>query len=321
MPEGHSIHRVAGALTSIFAREQVQARSPQGRFIAGAQILDGQQAGVAQAWGKHLFLPFRPTSQPGGEGDTDLAKLQAGADTGYPNWLHVHLGLYGSWRFDTDQSHPLPHAIGAPRVRIGEGDERVEDAGSTETWLLPQPRGQVRLRLHTEHAVADLSGPNRCEILDPVQVADTLDKLGPDPIRDHSGDEDRFVTLMRRRSIPIGQAVMDQSICAGPGNIYRAECLFRTRINPNRAAKQVSENRLRTLWRDLVVALREGVRDGKIITVPTELVPAHIAPEDKEARRFAVYHRTGRSCLRCGATVREKNLAGRKLFWCPGCQN
>ncbi|MGH3588154.1 MAG: DNA-formamidopyrimidine glycosylase family protein, partial [Pseudonocardia sp.] len=99
MPEGHTVHRLARAMDGLFGGRPLRVTSPQGRFEAGAALLDGRTLVKAEAWGKQLFCGFGP-----GE---DL------------RWLRVHLGLYGAWTFAGTGSDVV-HAIGAPRRRIGE---------------------------------------------------------------------------------------------------------------------------------------------------------------------------------------------------------
>ena len=72
MPEGHTLHALAGRVHHAFAGTTLAASSPQGRFDDGAALLDGRVMLEASAWGKHLFVEFA--------GDA---------------WLHVHLGLIG----------------------------------------------------------------------------------------------------------------------------------------------------------------------------------------------------------------------------------
>ncbi|MCZ0858995.1 Fpg/Nei family DNA glycosylase, partial [Actinomyces israelii] len=107
MPEGHTIHRLAGALTELYGGRRLRTSSPQGRFADGAARLDNQVLLGAEAHGKHLFLAFGP--------EPDMP-MDAEAVT----WLRIHLGLYGSWTFDGDSAFTAPHAIGAPRRRVGE---------------------------------------------------------------------------------------------------------------------------------------------------------------------------------------------------------
>ena len=112
MPEGHTIHRLAGALAELYGGRRLRALSPQGRFADGAARLDGQVLLGAEAHGKHLLLAFGPRSD---------VPLGAEAVT----WLRIHLGLYGSWTFDGDSAFTAPHAIGAPRRRVGERGEHA----------------------------------------------------------------------------------------------------------------------------------------------------------------------------------------------------
>ena len=323
MPEGHTIHRLAAALSELYAGRRLAVSSPQGRFTAGAARLNGQVLLDARAHGKHLFLPFAPAA------DLPL-------DDGAVVWLRVHLGLYGAWTFDGDAEFTAPHAIGAPRRRVGERGEHAlrhgggsalsglsggDDAAAPAPglWEPPEPRGAVRLRLAGEHGVADLTGPAACELLDAEGLAAVRRRLGPDPLRD-DGDIEVFVAGVRRRRRPIGELLMDQSVISGVGNIFRAETLLRCGVSPFRAGDRLSADRVRSLWRDLVPLMEYGVATGFITTVEAADVPDPLPEGDEEAARWYVYHRTARPCLRCGAPVRERTVAGRRLFWCAACQ-
>lgn len=105
MPEGHTIHRLAGALTELYGGRRLRTSSPQGRFADGAARLDNQVLLGAEAHGKHLFLAFGP--------EPDMP-MDAEAVT----WLRIHLGLYGSWTFDGDSAFtPSPRRTpSAPRA-------------------------------------------------------------------------------------------------------------------------------------------------------------------------------------------------------------
>ena len=334
MPEGHTIHRLAAALTELFAGRRLSVSSPQGRFAAGAAHLDGQVLLGAEAHGKQLFVAFGP--------EPDLASANPAVA-----WLRIHLGLYGSWTFDGDAEFTAPHSIGAPRRRVGETERELpgpgqlggrsggsalhglggrtpsDPAGAGEQagrgWSAPEPRGAVRLRLLGDHGVADLTGPTACEVLDASGKARVEARLGPDPLR-ADGRRQEFVTRVRARRRSVGELLMDQSVLAGVGNIYRAEVLFRAGIPPRRRGDRVSAARLERVWDDLVALMGEGVATGLITTVEEEDVPVPLPEGDAEAGRWYVYHRTGRPCLRCGTPVAEADMAGRRLFWCPTCQ-
>lgn len=274
MPEGHVLHRLARRFNDELGDMPLKVSSPQGRFFDSAAILDGLVLDRARAHGKHLFLKF-------GKAPADESP-----------WVHIHLGLYGKWRFSALE----------------------------EPYEAPEAVGQVRLRLVGESLCADLRGPNRCELVTFDEVESAIGKLGPDPLDPRPDDRARFVANVRRRRRAMGELVMDQSVVAGPGNIYRAESLFRIGISPFRLGARTSEHRLKQLWDDLRVLMEDGVETGVITTVRDEDAPREPIDTDPEASRFYVYHRTGRPCLECGTPVSEQLMVGRRLFWCPRCQ-
>lgn len=135
MPEGHSLRRLALAFEQWFVGSICHTSSPQGRFAGGATALDGMTMMEAQSVGKHLFLRFASTAGSGKDGRLGGAEgTGTPADdggSGHPGrpgqtlWLHVHLGLYGSWRFYGTPSTRITPSIGAPRLPDGRfsGDE------------------------------------------------------------------------------------------------------------------------------------------------------------------------------------------------------
>jgi len=296
MPEGDVVHRLAATFDQEFAGRPCRVSSPQGRFASSALRIDGRTVSGAHAVGKHLFIGF----------DADAV------------WLHVHLGLYGSWRFAGDADFAAPASIGAPRVPV------QVVAAADGSWQAPEPVGQVRVRLATEHGVADLSGPTRCEVLSDPERRGVEAALGPDPLapgaRDDAEALERFVRGVRGHRRVIGELVMDQTVVAGVGNIYRAEALFLAGISPLRRGDRVSASRLSALWVVICRAMDHGLLVGRIETVSAGDAPAPPLEGDPEASRWYVYHRTGRPCLRCGTPVHERRLQGRRLFWCPTCQ-
>jgi DNA-formamidopyrimidine glycosylase len=113
VPEGHSIRIHARKFASTFGGEKVTVWSPQGRFAAGAALLDGQVLQKADAKGKHLFLGF----------DNQ-------------RWLHVHLGLYGKWAF---RATPALPPVGQVRVRIESADFYADLRGATACEVMTRP--------------------------------------------------------------------------------------------------------------------------------------------------------------------------------------
>ena len=205
-------------------------------------------------------------------------------------YVHVHLGLIGS--FD---------------VRSGAAPEAV---------------GEVRLRLDSGEAYADLRGAIVCDLVGPERRAQVLGALGPDPLRPDA-DPDRAWQRVRRSTRPIGDLLLDQSVLAGVGNVYRAEVLFRQRIHPQRPGNTLRVRQWRAIWDDLVTLMAQGVRLGQIDTVRPEHTPeamGRAARDDDHGGEVYVYRRTGQPCLVCQRPVRTEVLAGRNSFWCARCQ-
>jgi endonuclease-8 len=187
---------------------------------------------------------------------------------------------------------------------------------------VPLPVGEVRLRITTANAYADLRGATACELVTREQRDAAVAKLGPDPLRP-DGDPDRAWQRIRRSRLPIGRLLMDQTVLAGVGNVYRAELLFRHRMHPLRPGNTLRSGQWRAMWDDLVELMHEGVRTGRIDTVRPEHTPeamGRAARVDDHGGEVYVYRRTGLPCHVCGRPVRTAVLDTRNLFWCSQCQ-
>jgi endonuclease VIII len=194
--------------------------------------------------------------------------------------VHVHLGLYGKFSLHTGEVTP--------------------------------PRGQVRMRMVGPEAWADLRGPIACEVLTEGEVEALRARLGADPLRRDTDPEAAWTRISRSRA-PLATLLMDQSVIAGVGNVYRAEVLFRHGLDPLLPGRELGRERWDALWADLVALLADGVRRGAIDTV---------RPEDRtgRGRQVYVYRRTGQPCRVCGTEVQRRSHASRNLFWCETCQ-
>jgi endonuclease VIII len=186
----------------------------------------------------------------------------------------------------------------------------------------PAPVGQVRLRIVGTTAYADLRGATQCDLVSRDRRDAIVAALGPDPLRPDA-DPMRAWNRISRSDRPIGDLLMDQTVLAGVGNVYRAEVLFRHRMHPLRPGRSLRSGQFRSLWDDLAALMAAGVRTGRIDTVRPEHTPEAMgrAPRvDDHGGEVYVYRRAGQPCHVCGARVRTETLVGRNLFWCPRCQ-
>ncbi|MDX1690438.1 MAG: DNA-formamidopyrimidine glycosylase family protein [Acidimicrobiia bacterium] len=203
--------------------------------------------------------------------------------------LHVHLGLFG-------------------RFRTHRGDSP------------PDPSDGTRLALRSDDATVYLSGPTDCSLIDPDEEAEILDRLGPDPIADGAEGIDRFAEMLGRRTVGIGQALLDQKAVAGVGNVYRAEALFLEGVHPEVRARDLDDDAVGALWDRLVDLLVAGERAGRIVTVDPDEVGASSTRDLDRSERLYVYKRAGEPCRRCGTEIQRWEMGNRSIWACPACQ-
>ena len=152
--------------------------------------------------------------------------------------IRVHLGIYGKWSFTGFSESP------------------------------PEPFGQVRARFLSSSHVVDLRGPTACEVIGFSEIPALFDRLGPDPLRPDPKNQsrERFIDRVSRRRVAIGQLLMDQSVLAGVGNVYRAELLFRAQMSPFTPGSQLPEELIGALWDDAAMLMPLGVKTGLMLT-------------------------------------------------------
>ncbi|MFG1602721.1 Fpg/Nei family DNA glycosylase [Actinoplanes sp. NPDC049265] len=134
MPEGHTIHRLAARHRELFGGGRVAVSSPQGRFAAGAALVDGREFAGAEAYGKHLLHRY---------------------DGGL--WVHVHLGLYGKV---SDGALPAPAPVGQVRMRMAGDAHWLDLRGPTACEVFDQQQvGELIARLGADPLRGDSENP------------------------------------------------------------------------------------------------------------------------------------------------------------------
>ena len=132
-----------------------------------------------------------------------------------------------------------------------------------------------------------------------------LASLGPDILADPF-DADRFLKRLRStdQQRPLGDALLDQRILAGIGNIWKAEGCWEARLDPFRTVGSVTDEQ--------AVGLVEGVRPRMLLS----------GTQGHRAARARIYRHAGEPCPRCGTPIlaRGQGDQNRTTYWCPGCQ-
>lgn len=201
--------------------------------------------------------------------------------------LHTHGMMFGSWQ-----------------------------VGPVGMELRKEPK-HVRLRLRTREREAVFFHGPIVELLTAEEVAghDRLTALGPDLMQDHFDPEEVYRRLLLTRGRPIGDVVLDQTVVAGIGNIFKSEGLFVTAIDPRRCAASLQRSEADELWAATAELMAMNLEHhGPVTTLPEEL--------RADRRRNWVYRRARRPCLRCGDPIEwiRQGDFGRMTFFCSGCQ-
>ena len=185
--------------------------------------------------------------------------------------LHSHLGMNGSWHVYPRESRWRKPPNAAWALLRGERWEAVQFGGPT---LRVMPTARLRLE---------------------------LGRLGPDILAPDFDVVDAIASLRSAPERELGDALLDQSLIAGIGNIFKSEACFAARLNPWRRIGDLTDAELRrglSTVRELMVdAVESGRRPG------------------------AVYRRGGQPCPTCGTTIasRGQGDANRTTYWCPRC--
>ena len=194
--------------------------------------------------------------------------------------LHIHLGLFGRIR-----KHKLP---------------------------LQEPRGAVRARLVCKTHVIDFNGPTICQILNQEGIKKLSGRIGPDVLRSDAKPDLAFNKIAKSNS-PIGRLIMDQSVMAGIGNIYRSEILWRQAIHPETPGKKIDQKTFTQIWNDAAALLKVGVEKNAIITTDN----THPSKR-RHSERVNIFAK--KKCPVCGGEIRLFHISGRRAFVCETCQ-
>jgi len=233
-----------------------------------------------------------------------LAALADGDGQEAGTW-GVHLRMTGQFLWLEHRNEPRPESgepppdqVAGPHTRVrlwsSKGDELrfIDTRSFAQMWWVPPGR-------------------------ELISVITGLARLGPEPF-----DNAFNATHLRRRlqgsSRPIKNALLDQSLVAGVGNIYADESLFAAGIRPHTPSGLVSKPALERLHRSLVEVLQASIGAGGTTFSDFRDLTGSNGNYGGEAW---VYRRTGQPCRRCGAPIQRDRLAGRSTHWCASCQS
>jgi formamidopyrimidine-DNA glycosylase len=184
-------------------------------------------------------------------------------------------------------------------------------------WHLYRPGSRWRGSPHTIRAVLETKDwvavgfhLAMTELLPTAEEERVVGHLGPDPLTTWDAAEAvRRLRLHPER--PIGETLLDQTVIAGPGNVYKCEICFLRGVDPWTGVADVPDHEGLV---DLTARLMQANR-----TTGTQVTTG----DDRPGRQRWVYGRGGKPCRRCGTPIDRKAQepgAERVTYWCPSCQ-
>ena len=194
--------------------------------------------------------------------------------------VHSHLGMDGSWRV----------------YRHGE------------RWH--GPSFEVRCVLETEERVAVGHRLRRLEIVRTSAEDRLLGHLGPDVLGPDWDAAEATKRLVADPLRPVGEALIDQSVMAGPGNVYRSEVCFLVGVDPRTPVGHVPD--AASLVERMKVLMERNRGGGRRVTTD----------DPRRGHELWAYGRGGRPCRRCGTPIHSflQGTGERIAYVCPGCQ-
>lgn len=199
-------------------------------------------------------------------------------DTGLT--LHTHFKMEGSW-----------HLYRPGERRRGGPEHDVRVVLETEPWTA------VGYRL----AIV--------ELLRTGDESEIVGHLGPDVLGPDWDEKDALRRLEASGERPIGDVLLDQSVIAGPGNVYKSEVCFLRGVHPETPVRDVRD------LAGLVGLLKRLMEVNR--TTGSQITTGIARPGEKQW----VYGRGGRPCRRCGTLISRSAAPGERVtYWCPTCQ-
>lgn len=272
MPEGDSLYRVAAALQVLVGGRVAGLESPLPVLAGAVERGPGMAVTSVEARGKNLLIWLAP----------------GGVDDAPSHAVYTHLRMTGSWhlyRSESDWGKP-PERM---RLRL---DVRAVDGSVWQAVCFSAPVVEWLTAFEVRHHRV-------------------LSTLGPDLLAE-TVDVDAIITRLRvDGGRAIGDAIMDQRLVAGIGNVYKSELLFIERIDPFAPVSALDDETLRRLMVTARTWMRRNLGPGRRRT-----------RWDAHGRRTWVYDKSGEPCGACGEPLRMSRQGdmGRSTYYCPRCQ-
>jgi len=214
--------------------------------------------------------------------------------------------LVGKWTFDSNNKRKWkPITKGSLRDKINDYIHIMFWLDNDQQLAFSDLRkfGWVKL----------LKGKNAKEI-------EELKKIGPEPLL-NTFTSKKLKDQLSKTSRPIKQALMDQKVIAGIGNIYADETLFLSKIHPLTPANKLDFQKIKQLHKAIQSTLRVAIKNkGTTILSGAEEYRLPNGERGKYQNIRKIYRREGEPCPICGTKIKRIKIGQRSAHFCPKCQ-
>jgi endonuclease-8 len=214
--------------------------------------------------------------------------------------LRTHMRMSGSWHI---------YRVGEP-WRVNQREMRIV----IET--APQAGAETFVAVAFSVPVA--------EFLDGRALPRSRDllRLGPDLLSAEFDPKVARERLRARPDRPMSEVLLDQSVAAGAGNVYRSESLFLAGLDPARPCSAVSDQALEALFALASKLMKANVGQTAAGGIVTYRGLRRTTGRSDEGARHWVYGRGGQPCRKCATPIayRKTGPDARGLYYCPQCQ-
>ncbi len=208
--------------------------------------------------------------------------------------LRTHMRMNGSWHIyrHGERWFRGPHAM---RVRVETAD-----------WVA----------VAFDVPVAEFVTAKELASSDPVAA------LGPDLLKPVFDRDEAIRRVRVAGALPIAQALLDQRMVAGIGNVYKSEVLFLAGVHPDTPASAVSQDVLELIMNLARKLLNDNVVPGTPGAIQTYRSLRRTGVRSDSSDSLWVYSRAGKPCRKCGTPIQSKKMGldARTTYWCPSCQ-
>lgn len=279
MPEGDTLYKAAATLSAMQGQTVTALASPLPAFADAIDMTPGMTISKVEARGKNLLMWFAPPSD-----DTDGTDTTDTTDaTHATHAIYTHLRMSGSWHLYRP----------------------------TTPWR--KPERQARVTIQTAEWTAVCFNAPTVEWLTAWEVRKhpLLKNLGPDLLDPDASIDDMIARLRVNPERPLGEAIMDQRLVAGIGNVYKSELLFMQRLDPFAPVATYDDPTLRALLTEARKWMNRNLTPGRRKT-----------RWGLGRRRGWVYGKERELCGKCNAVIqmRRQGDLGRSTYYCPVCQ-